>query len=86
MDNHDQPTQHVLHTDQGQRIVTATMQQIAQLQDAQHARQQAYHVGQQLDLLYKDIEQGLFGDAAQSGGFANYVRNIKQAWPKPSGL
>lgn len=86
MNDQTQPTQHVLHTDMGPRTVTATLEQICQLQAAQQARQHSYLVGEQLDLLYKDIEQGLFGEAARSGGFANYVRNIKSTWPKPPGL
>jgi hypothetical protein len=40
-------------------------------------------VGNQLDLLYKDIQAGLFGESAKTGQFANYISSIKQQYPKP---
>lgn len=45
-------------------------------------RNQTYNLGEQLDLLYKDIQAGLFGDGAKSGGFATYIQEIKQRYPK----
>lgn len=46
-------------------------------------RREAYDIGQQMNLLYDDIEAGRFGEAAKSGKFAAYVRAVKQANPKP---
>jgi hypothetical protein len=40
-------------------------------------------IGQQLDLLYKDIQAGLFGDAAKTGQFAAHILAVKQQYPKP---
>lgn len=48
-----------------------------------YRRQKDYNIALQLDLLYKDIEAGLFGEAAKAGGFATYIRDIKQRYPKP---
>jgi hypothetical protein len=45
-------------------------------------RNQSYNLGEQLDLLYKDIQAGLFGAGAKSGGFATYIQEIKQRYPK----
>jgi hypothetical protein len=46
-------------------------------------RHQAYDIGHELNLLYDDIEAGMFGDAAKSGAFAQYVRDVKNRFPKP---
>ena len=51
-------------------------------QQQQQQREITYDVGQQLNLLYDDIEAGVFGPAAKSGGFAAYVRGIKEQFPK----
>jgi hypothetical protein len=40
-------------------------------------------LGSQLDLLYKDIQAGLFGDPAKTGQFATYILAVKQQYPKP---
>lgn len=40
-------------------------------------------IGNQLDLLYKDIQAGLFGDAAKTGQFATHILAVKQQYPKP---
>lgn len=39
------------------------------------------NIGQQLNLLYDDIQAGLFGEAAKSGKFAQHVSVIKQKYP-----
>lgn len=41
------------------------------------------YVGEQLDLLYKDIQAGVFGEAAKTGQFAAYISTIKGLYPKP---
>jgi hypothetical protein len=47
-------------------------------------RRQAYDIAHQLNLLWDDIEAGVFGESAQSGQFAQYIRAIKQQFPKPN--
>lgn len=39
-------------------------------------------IGEQLDLLFHDIEAGKFGNKAKDSGFANYIRSIKERHPK----
>ena len=63
--------------------VFGTMRDVALLQDAREARRATYCIPLQLDLLYKDIESGAFGEAAKSGLFASYIRDIKNRFPKP---
>lgn len=46
-------------------------------------RREAYDIAHELNLLVDDIEAGCFGEAAKSGQFAQYVRDIKQRFPKP---
>lgn len=48
-------------------------------------RQHTYNIGHQLDCLWHDIDNGLFGEAARSGEFYQYVASIKAAIPKPEG-
>ena len=45
-------------------------------------RKHAFDIAEQLNLLYDDIQEGRFGEAAQSGAFAQYVRKIKDQYPK----
>ena len=52
--------------------------------DYTFVRSQEYQdIGSQLDLLYKDIQAGLFGDAAKTGQFAAHILAVKQQYPKP---
>jgi hypothetical protein len=52
--------------------------------DYTFVRSQEYKdIGTQLDLLYKDIQAGLFGDAAKTGQFAQNILAVKQQYPKP---
>lgn len=39
---------------------------------------------EQLDMLYHDIDSGLFGEQAKSGSFYSHIKEIKEANPKPS--
>lgn len=79
----DEPTYHCLYTDAGPEIVYGTMRDVALLQDAREARRATYCIPLQLDLLYKDIESGVFGEQAKTGMFACYIRDIKKQFPKP---
>jgi hypothetical protein len=38
----------------------------------------------QLNLLYDDIKNGLFGDAAKSGAWFTHITEIKSQHPKPN--
>jgi hypothetical protein len=45
-------------------------------------RQDVYNnLGEQLNLLYDDIQAGVFGDAARTGRFATYLKDLKDQWP-----
>lgn len=79
----DQPQYHIIHTDAGPEKIYGTLRDISLLQDVREARRAHFSIAEQLDLLYKDIEAGRFGDAARQGGFACYVREIKKQFPKP---
>jgi len=41
-------------------------------------------ISNQLDLLYKDIESGLFGNSAKTGSWFTHVKTVKQNYPKKS--
>lgn len=41
-------------------------------------------ISNQLDLLYKDIESGLFGNLAKTGSWFTHVKSIKENYPKQS--
>lgn len=43
-----------------------------------------YNISEQLNLLYDDINQGLFGEQAKQGKFFNYIKEIKEKYPKNS--
>lgn len=43
-------------------------------------------IEEQLDMLFKDIENGLFGEAAKTGAFYTYIKSIKDSHPKPDNL
>ena len=48
-----------------------------------HAREMAYgSIENELDMLYKDIEAGLFGESAKTGSFYLHVKSVKDANPK----
>ena len=55
-----------------------------ELRVCQGHRKQAYDIGQQLDCLWHDIDNGLFGETAKTGEFYQYVASIKTAIPKPT--
>jgi hypothetical protein len=45
-------------------------------------RMQAYQVDLELNYLFDDIEEGLFGEQAKTGKFYQYVLAIKDQYPK----
>jgi hypothetical protein len=45
-------------------------------------RLQAYHIGDQLNFLFDDIEAGLFGEQAKTGKFYACVLAVKAQFPK----
>jgi len=46
-------------------------------------RKQNYkNISDQLDLLYQDINSGLFGDSAKTGSWFTHVKSIKDEFPK----
>lgn len=48
-------------------------------------RSEQYNIWQyQLDLLWHDIDAGLFGDAAKTGQWYNHIKAVKDANPKVS--
>jgi hypothetical protein len=46
-------------------------------------REYYYDVATQLDALWHDINTGVFGEAAKTGKFYQYIFRIKQEIPKP---
>lgn len=56
---------------------------IDELTRHQHQRQIRYgRIENELDMLYKDIDAGLFGDAAKTGSFYLHIKSIKDDVPK----
>jgi hypothetical protein len=45
-------------------------------------RLKKFNIHHQLDCLYNDIDAGLFGEAAKTGQFYEYVNSIKLNYPK----
>jgi len=45
-------------------------------------RLKEYDINKQLNLLVDDINAGLFGEAAKTGRFMNYIMDIKNRHPK----
>ena len=41
-------------------------------------------INNQLDKLYHDINNGLFGDNAKTGTWFSHVKSIKEKYPKPT--
>lgn len=43
-------------------------------------------IAEQLDMLFKDIDAGLFGEPAKTGAFYAHIKAIKDAYPVPADL
>ena len=57
---------------------------LALLNDYKVKRQAEYgELADQLDMLYKDIEAGLFGEQAKTGLFFQHIMNVKTSIEKP---
>ena len=55
------------------------------LDEHKHDRQIRYGaIAEQLDMLYKDIDAGLLGEAAKTGSFYLHVKGVKDAVPRIS--
>ena len=70
-----------------ENLELVTVQEGTDLQDAigtptMLKRIRAYNVSEQLNLLYDDIDQGLFGEQAKAGKFFQYIKEIKEKYPK----
>ena len=70
-----------------ENLELVTVQEGIDLQDAigtptMLKRIRAYNVSEQLNLLYDDIDQGLFGEQAKTGKFFQYIKEIKEKYPK----
>lgn len=37
----------------------------------------------QLEMIWDDIDNGLFGEGVKSGNFYNHIKSIKEQYPKP---
>lgn len=56
---------------------------IDELNRHQHQREIRYgKIENELDMLYKDIDAGLFGEAAKTGSFYLHIKTIKDEVPK----
>lgn len=40
-------------------------------------------ITEQLDMLFKDIDAGLFGENAKTGIWYTHIKTIKETYPKP---
>jgi len=40
-------------------------------------------INDQLDLLWHDIDNGFFGDAAKNSEWYNSIKSVKEKYPKP---
>jgi hypothetical protein len=47
-------------------------------------RVESYDIATQLELIYKDIQSGFFGEQAKTGEFSKYIMTIKNKYPKAS--
>ena len=50
--------------------------------DPQIRRIKEYHIGEQLNCLFDDIQAGLFGEAAKTGKFVSHIQAVKDRYPK----
>jgi len=60
------------------------VEKIQQLNGYSHARANEYQIiPEQLDMLFKDIDAGLFGENAKTGIWYTHIKKIKDTYPKP---
>ena len=59
-------------------------EKLDQLNNWRNQRQEKYgNIGEQLNLLFDDIDAGLFGEQAKNGQWYNHIKNIKDGIIKP---
>lgn len=51
--------------------------------DGDHTKPSYPSIGEQLDMLYKDIDSGKFGETAKTSQFYLTIKNVKDSSPKP---
>ena len=51
--------------------------------DGDHTKSSYPSIGEQLDMLYKDIDSGKFGENAKTSQFYLSIKNVKDSSPKP---
>jgi hypothetical protein len=60
------------------------VEKIQQLNGYSHVRANEYQIiAEQLDMLFKDVDAGLFGENAKTGTWYTHIKTIKDANPKP---
>jgi len=60
------------------------VEKIQQINGYSHARANEYQIiAEQLDMLFKDIDAGLFGETAKTGTWYTHIKTIKDENPKP---
>ncbi len=60
------------------------VEKIQQLNGYSHARANEYQtIAEQLDMIFKDIDAGCFGENAKTGIWYTHIKTIKDANPKP---
>ena len=63
------------------------VEKIQQLNGYSHARANEYQIlSEQLDMLFKDVDAGLFGENAKTGTWYKHIKTIKDANPKPENM
>lgn len=49
-------------------------------------RMEYQRLEEQLGMIFKDIEKGLFGENAKTGAFFTHIKDIKDKEPKPENI
>lgn len=76
-DGNSEPTKEEIDTE------VDRMQNLYAFYEYSRNRKQNYkNISDQLDLLYQDINSGLFGDSAKTGSWFTHVKSIKDEFPK----
>lgn len=59
------------------------VEKLNELNGWRNERKNLYVITTQLEKLYDDVDAGLFGEAAKTGEFYNFIKGIKDDIPKP---
>ena len=49
----------------------------------EHRKASYIFVENQIDMIFKDIDAGFFGEDAKNGSFYKFIKEIKDTYPKP---